>query len=71
MIDTLSAGSIDYMNRHKKYLKEVVVFVVLLVGVICLFMFVSNAQSKGIRKYCENNPSECMPAIYPGKVVEK
>lgn len=59
-----------HMNTDKKYHKEVAVFVVLLVAVIVLSMFMANNSSKGIEKYCNENPSYCAPANYPGKVIE-
>ena len=58
------------MNTDKKYLKEVAVFVVLLAAVFLFVTFTANLQSKSFKKYCEDNPSQCQPAIYPGKVIE-
>jgi hypothetical protein len=58
------------MNTDKKYHKEVAVFIVLLAAIVFIVMFTANLQSKSFKKYCEDNPSQCQPAIYPGKVIE-
>ena len=58
------------MNTDKKYLKEVAVFVVLMfLGFLMVILMTLN-DHKSMDKYCEDNPSQCMPAIYPGKVIE-
>jgi hypothetical protein len=58
------------MNTEKKYLKEVAVFVVFMFLGFMLLAFVIVRDHSGIKKYCENFPSHCEPAIYPGKVIE-
>ena len=58
------------MNTTKKYHTEVAVFVLLMfLGFLMLILMTLN-DHKSMDKFCANNPSQCMPANYPGKVIE-
>jgi hypothetical protein len=57
------------MNTDKKYLKEVAVFVVLMFVGFLLLSFAGVFSDSGVEKYCNENPSHCAPAEYPGKVI--
>ena len=59
-----------YMNTLKKYHIEIAVFVVLMFLGFMLLAFTIVRDHSGIKKYCENFPSHCEPANYPGKVIE-
>lgn len=58
------------MNTPKPY-PEIAVFIVLMILGFGLLAFTIVRDHNGMEKYCNNNPSHCEPANYPGKVVSK
>ena len=59
-----------YMNTDKKYHIEVAVSILLMfIGSVLVILMTLN-DHKSMDRFCANNPSQCMPAIYPGKVVQ-
>ena len=58
------------MNTPKPY-NEIAVFVVLMVVGFAMLAILTLHDHKSMDKYCANNPPQCMPANYPGKVVPK
>ena len=58
------------MNTTKKYHTEVAVFIVLMFLGFLMLTILALSSNKSMDKYCANNPPQCMPANYPGKVIE-
>ena len=58
------------MNTPKPY-NEIAVFVVLMILGFALLTFTIVRDHSGVNRYCDNYPSHCEPANYPGKVVQK
>ena len=58
------------MNTPKPY-NEIAVFVVLLVVGFVMLTFLTFRSHTSMDKFCADNPSQCIPADYPGKVVPK
>jgi len=57
------------MKPIQKYRTEVALFVIAMFFGFLLLAFTVIRDHKGIEKYCDNNPSHCVPAEYPGKVI--
>jgi hypothetical protein len=57
------------MNTPKPY-PEIAVFIVLMVVGFMMLILLTLHDHKSMDKFCAENPPQCMPAIYPGKVIE-
>jgi hypothetical protein len=57
------------MNTPKPY-PEIAVFIVLMILGFALLAFTIVRDHSGVNRYCDNYPSHCAPAEYPGKVIE-
>jgi hypothetical protein len=57
------------MNTSKPY-PEIAVFIVLMILGFALLTFTIVRDHSGVNRYCDNYPSHCAPAEYPGKVIE-
>jgi hypothetical protein len=58
------------MNTDKKYHKEVAVSILLMFILSVSVILMTLNDFRSMDKFCANNPSQCQPAIYPGKVIE-
>jgi len=59
------------MSDDKIHLKDVIFMTAVFLLLLMFVVFISVRDSESIDRFCRDNPEQCMPAIYPGKVVEK
>lgn len=66
----LAGCSVGGMETPKPY-PEIAVFIILMVVGFVMLTLLTLRSHESMDKFCAENPPQCIPANYPGKVVPK